>query len=121
MYLAPRDWRVALKIYDATNRRPVDVKWQVPWSNAADCHNRNDILTNRSQVDCGLPSSALSLPGIHAVRSGLWQSAIKFRVFTVAFRATVILFLAIRGLNAADCHNRESPCLKRHIFLPRDF
>jgi hypothetical protein len=65
-----------------------------------------------------LPSSALRLPG-------LWQSALKFRLLTVAIRATDILFVAIRGLNAADCHNPrytfESPCLNSHIFLPLDF
>jgi hypothetical protein len=59
---------------------------QAPRSNAADCHNRNSSLANRSQVDCGLPSSALMLPGIHASGQScgnqlsnshfcLWQSA----------------------------------------------
>jgi hypothetical protein len=48
-------------------------------------------LFRYNQVDCGLPSSALRLPGIYAVRSGLSQSALKFRLLTVAIRATVIL------------------------------
>jgi hypothetical protein len=50
-------------------------------------------------ADCQAPRSGCQ------VRSGLWQSALKFRLLTVAICATVILFLAIRGLNAADCHN----------------
>jgi hypothetical protein len=75
-----------------------DLKWWVLElghlrSNAADCHNLNNFFANRSQVDCGLPSSALRLPGIHAVMSGLWQSALKFRLLTAAFRATVILIV----------------------------
>jgi hypothetical protein len=49
--------------------------------------------------------SALRLPGIHAVRSNLWQSALKFILLSVAIRVTVILFVAILSLNAADCHN----------------
>jgi hypothetical protein len=49
----------------------------------------NNLLANRSQVYCGLPSSALRLPGIHAVRSGLWQSALKFRLLNVEIRATL--------------------------------
>jgi hypothetical protein len=42
---------------------------------------------------------------VAAVKSSLWQSAFKFILLSVAIRATVILFLAIRVLNAADCHN----------------
>jgi hypothetical protein len=76
----------------------------------------------------------------HAVRSGLWQSAFKLIFLSVAICSTVILFVAIHGLNAMDFHNpqntlelnkrlnsssrhfyRESSCLKRHIFLPRNF
>jgi hypothetical protein len=49
--------------------------------------------------------TALRLPGIHAVRSSLWQSALKFVLLSVAIRATVILFVEIRSLNAADCNN----------------
>jgi hypothetical protein len=45
----------------------------------------------------GLPSSGLRLPGIHAVSSGLWQSALKLMLMSVAIRSTVILFMAIRG------------------------
>jgi hypothetical protein len=51
--------------------------------------------------------TALRLPGIHAVRSGLWQSALKFRLLALAIRKMVILFLAIRVLNGADCHNLQ--------------
>jgi hypothetical protein len=89
-------------------------------------------------ADCQVPRSGC------VVKSSLWQSALKFILLSVAIRATVILFLAIHVLNAADCHNprhtfergtwqetefqlppfyvhRESLCLKPHIFLPRDF
>jgi hypothetical protein len=47
---------------------------------------------------------------VAAVKSSLWQSALKFILLSVAIRATVVLFLAIRVLNAADCHN------PRHTF-----
>jgi hypothetical protein len=40
-----------------------------------------------------------------AVKSSLWQSPLKFILLCVAIRAAVILFLAIRALNVADCHN----------------
>jgi hypothetical protein len=40
-----------------------------------------------------------------AQKSSLWQSALKFILLSEAIRATVILILAIRVLNAADCHN----------------
>jgi hypothetical protein len=33
------------------------------------------------------------------------QSALKFRLLSVAMRSTVILIVAIRGLNTADGHN----------------
>jgi hypothetical protein len=42
---------------------------------------------------------------VAAVKSSLWQSALKFMLLSVAICATVILFLAIRVLNAVDCHN----------------
>jgi hypothetical protein len=64
-------------------------------SNTAVCHNKNNPLANRSQVDCGLPCSALRLQGMHAVRSGRWQSALKLILLTVAICRTVILFLAV--------------------------
>jgi hypothetical protein len=42
---------------------------------------------------------------VAAVKSSLWQSALKFILLSVAISETVILFLAIRVTNAADCHN----------------
>jgi hypothetical protein len=42
---------------------------------------------------------------VAAVKSSLWQSTLKFTLLSVAIRAMVILFLAIRILNAADRHN----------------
>jgi hypothetical protein len=72
-----------------------------------DCHNKNNSLANRSQVDCGLPNSVLRLPGIHAVKSGLWQYALKLILLSVAILSMVILFIAIHGLNTADCHNPQ--------------
>jgi hypothetical protein len=90
-------------------------------------------------ADCQAPRSGCQE---HAVRSGLWQSALKFRLLTVANRATVIFSVAIRSplwiATIRDTHlsaeigkrlnssshailHRESPCLKSHIFLPRDF
>jgi hypothetical protein len=52
-------------------------------------------------ADCQAPRSGCQV----AVRSSLWQSALKFILLSVAIRATVILFVTIRSLNAADCHN----------------
>jgi hypothetical protein len=62
-------------------------------SNTAVCHNRNNPLVNCSQVHCGLLS-----PALHAARSDLWQSALKFRLLTVGIRSTGILFVAIRSI-----------------------
>jgi hypothetical protein len=42
---------------------------------------------------------------VAVVKSSLWQSDLKFIRLSVAIGATVILFLAIRVLNATDCHN----------------
>jgi hypothetical protein len=39
------------------------------------------------------------------VKSSLWQSTLKFILLSAVIRAMVILFLAIRILNATDCHN----------------
>jgi hypothetical protein len=47
---------------------------------------------------------------VATVKSSLWQSALKFILLSMTIRATVILFLAIRVLNATDCHN------PRHTF-----
>jgi hypothetical protein len=56
-------------------------------------------------------SSRLWIAKFHAqvtsVKSSLWQSALKLILLSVAIRATVILFLAIHVLNAADCHTFE--------------
>jgi hypothetical protein len=88
-------------------------------------------------ADCQVPRSGChGLVKPVAIRSQIHTSS-------VAARATVILFLAIQVLNAADCHNPQHtfergtwqetefqlpplyierpPCLKRHIFLPQDF
>jgi hypothetical protein len=57
-------------------------------------------------------SSALAAQ-VAAVKSSLYQSALKFILLSVAIRATVILFMAISILNSADCHN------PRHTFEHR--
>jgi hypothetical protein len=41
---------------------------------------------------------------VAAVKSSLWQSALKFILLSVAIRATVILFLAIWGLPQSVAH-----------------
>jgi hypothetical protein len=62
----------------------------------------------------GIPSWQTALSGLRiakfpaqvaAVKSSLWQIALKFILLSVAIHAMVILFLAIRVLNAVDCHN----------------
>jgi hypothetical protein len=66
--------------------------------------DRNNFLANRSQVDCGLPSSPLRLPrSSQACGNPLSNSYF----FSVAILMTVNLFLAIHILNAADCHNPQ--------------
>jgi hypothetical protein len=42
---------------------------------------------------------------VAAVKSILWQSALKFILLSLAIRTTVIIFLAIRVLNDVDCQN----------------
>jgi hypothetical protein len=64
---------------------------------------------------CGNPRDGYSILGnprskraqVAAVKSSLWQSTLKFILLSVAIRATVILFLAIRVLNAANCGNPQ--------------
>jgi hypothetical protein len=77
------------------------------------------FLANLSQVDCGLPSSALMLPRSSQACGNLlsnsnfclWQSAAHIWAWN----------LARDWIPAAAILHRESPCLKRHIFLPHDF
>jgi hypothetical protein len=57
-------------------------------------------------------NTALRWLRIHAARSGVWQSALNFRILTVAIRSTGILFVTISSLNTADCHNL------RYTFVP---
>jgi hypothetical protein len=85
-------------------------------------------------ADCQAPLSGSS--------PGLWQSALKFRLLTVAIRDADIFLVAILGDQTADCHSprytfnaecskkgkstapaillRESPCSRRHVFVMRD-
>jgi hypothetical protein len=102
-------------------------------------HIRNNFLANRSQVDCGLPSSALRLLWSSQACGNplsnsyfcLWQSARRL-FYSCNPRSKR------RGLPQSAAHiwarnlardwiptpamlHRESPCLKPHIFLPRDF
>jgi hypothetical protein len=69
-------------------------------------------------VDCHAPRSGCQ----EYMRSGMWQSALKLRPLTVAIRASVILFLAIRGLNATICgthlsaeHSKRLNSSSRHF------
>jgi hypothetical protein len=52
----------------------------------------NNFLANRYQVECGLLSSALRLPGIHTVTSGLWQSALKSNLDSFLWQSAWRLF-----------------------------
>jgi hypothetical protein len=60
-------------------------------------------------ADCQTPRSGCQEYMRSGQACGNLLSNLDFYI-AVAFRATVILFLAIRGLNAADCHN------PRHTF-----
>jgi hypothetical protein len=42
----------------------------------------------------------------YAESSGLWQSALKFRLLTLAIRSAAIFIVTIRGLHAAVCQPR---------------
>jgi hypothetical protein len=101
------------------------------------------ITPRQTAIKCTADCQALLLRWQRkpAARSGLWQSALKFRLLTLAIRSTIILFVAIRDLNTADCHtlqhtfehgwcewnpapailHQESPCLMCHFFLTPDF
>jgi hypothetical protein len=105
----PRKSRVK-KNYDITNRGTVDGKWRGLefghlLSSAVKCRR----LQQQEQLLGKLLSSGLRIAKfcvqVAAVKSSLWLSALKFILLSVANRATVILFLAICVLNAADCHN----------------
>jgi hypothetical protein len=93
-------------------------------------------ITSWQTISTGLRISKFRAQ-VGAVKSSLWQSALKFILLSVAIQATVILFLAIRILNAAiatirgthltmelgkrlnsSSHHFTSrvPCLKHHIF-----
>jgi hypothetical protein len=74
----------------------------IPRANTAVFHRRNSPLANRSQVfeDCQAPRSGSKACGnpLSNLDYCLWQSAL---------RSTAILFMAIRGVNAADRHNQR--------------
>jgi hypothetical protein len=97
-------------MYDVTNRGTVDVKWQVLefghlLSSAVKCRGLPGITSWQTALKW--LRIAKFRAQVAVVKSSLWQSALKFILLSVAIRATVILFLAIRVLNAADCHNPQ--------------
>jgi hypothetical protein len=55
---------------------------------------------------CGLPTPALRPNTNHAESSGLWQSALKFRLLTLAISSMTISSVAIRGAHTAVCQHR---------------
>jgi hypothetical protein len=71
-------------------------------------HNKNNPLANRSQVDCGLPSSALRLQGIHAAK----PVAICSQIYTTVCGNPQYGYFILDNprSNTADCHN------PRHTF-----
>jgi hypothetical protein len=98
------------KIYDVSNRGPLDVKWRgvdftvlLTSSNAAVCHNKNNCSAISSQMHCRLPTPSLRPNTNPAGGSGLWHSALKFRPLTIAIHGTAISFVAIRLESTAIC------------------
>jgi hypothetical protein len=81
-------------------------------------HNENPgpflSLAIRYQMHCGLPTLPIQIccgkpqawaePRITAEGSGLWHSALQFRLLSLAMRSTAILYVSIHGLNSAVCH-----------------
>jgi hypothetical protein len=97
----------------------------------ADCHRENcrtaDCYSPRTEFESGLPQAWTASRVCIRPEGGGWQSAARSRADCQA----VILIVAIRGVRArrlaiewnpapAILH-REAPCLKRRIFLMRDF
>jgi hypothetical protein len=105
----------------------------------ADCHNRNNILANRSQMDCGMPTTTRQYTAECQLLGKIWpRNATDGTVPLLNFpwnatnRATVLSpwhsAVHIWGRNLAKdwipapaISHREPPCLLRHKFLTRDF
>jgi hypothetical protein len=99
----------ASKIYDVSNRRFLDEKWQgldftLLLNSALQCsHNKSNCLAISSQMYCGLQTHALRPNTNPAGGSGLWHSALKLGPLTIAIRDTAIFSVAIRLENTAIC------------------
>jgi hypothetical protein len=97
----------------------------------ADCHRENchnaDCYSQRSELESGMPKAWTARRVRIRPEGGGWQSAVRLRADCQA----VILIVANRGFGARSLANqwnpapailhREAPCLKRSIFLMRDF
>jgi hypothetical protein len=97
----------------------------------ADCHRENchtaDCYSQRSELESGMPKAWTARRVRIRPESGGWQSAVRLRADCQA----IILIVANRGIGARSLANqwnpapailhREAPCLKRRIFLMRDF
>jgi hypothetical protein len=112
---------------------------QVPRSNAADSHNMNNFLANRSQTYCGMPTTARQYTAECQLLGTIWpRNATDQKVPLLNFprnatnRATVLSpwhsavhiwprNLANDWIPAPAILHRQFPCLLRHKILMRDF
>jgi hypothetical protein len=97
----------------------------------ADCHRENcctaDCYSPRTEFESGLPQAWTARRVRIRPEGGGWQSAEPSRadcqavILIVAIRGVRVRSLAIHWNPAPAILQREAPCLKRCIFLMRDF
>jgi hypothetical protein len=91
----------------------------------ADCHNRNDILANRSHMDCGMPTTTLQYTVECQLLGKIWPRNATNRVTVLSpWHSAVHIWarnLAKDWIPAPAILHRKPPCLLRHKFLTLDF
>jgi hypothetical protein len=149
MYLASGESHV--KNFDATNRRPVNVNWRVlefgrllssALKLSTECHKLRGLFRSvafRSKAYRGMPTTTLQWTVECQLRGKICPRNATFRAQMCAAEyqglKMVVWFLAFRGQFKSEAAqsvaldwntapailHQKSPCLKRHIFLQRDF
>jgi hypothetical protein len=90
------------------------------------CHTA-DCYSQRSELESGMPKAWTARRVRIRPESGGWQSAVRLRadcqavILIVANCGIGARSLAIQWIPAPAILHREAPCLRRRIFLMRDF